>query len=60
LITHLEKTKLSEKMIDDDLSCVEESVTKFTYKSGVGFERYENKGEKSAPKFIPSPNYQKE
>jgi hypothetical protein len=44
-------------MIDDDLSCVEESVTKFTYKSGVGFERYENKGEKSAPKFIPSPNY---
>jgi hypothetical protein len=27
---------------------------------GVGFERYENKGEKSAPKFIPSSNYHKE
>jgi hypothetical protein len=27
---------------------------------GVGFERCENKGEKSAPKFIPSSNYHKE
>jgi uncharacterized membrane protein len=27
---------------------------------GVGFERYEKKGEKSAPKFIPSSNYHKE
>jgi hypothetical protein len=27
---------------------------------GVGFERYEDKGEKSASKFIPSSNYDKE
>jgi hypothetical protein len=27
---------------------------------GVGFERCEDKGEKSAPKFIPSSNYHKE
>jgi hypothetical protein len=27
---------------------------------GVGFERYEKKGEKSAPKFVPSCNYHKE
>jgi hypothetical protein len=33
---------------------VEESATKSTYKLGVGFERCEDKGEKSAPKFIPS------
>jgi hypothetical protein len=60
LTAHLEKTKLSEKMIEDDLNWVEESATKFTYKLGVGFERYEKKGEKSAPKFVPSSNYHKE
>jgi hypothetical protein len=60
LSTHLEKTKLREKMIENDLSRVEESATKSTYKLGVGFERYEEKGEKSAPKFIPSSNYHKE
>jgi hypothetical protein len=47
-------------MIEDDLSRVEENTTKFIYKLGVGFERCENKGEKSAPKFIPSSNYHKE
>jgi hypothetical protein len=60
LTTCLEKTKLSEKMIDDDLSRVEESATKSTYKLGVGFERCEDMGEKSDPKFIPSSNYHKE
>jgi hypothetical protein len=55
-----EKIKLSEKMIEDDLSRVEESATKSTYKLGVGFEKYENKCEKSAPKFISSSNYHKE
>jgi hypothetical protein len=50
---------MSEKMIEDDLNCVEESAIKFTYKLGVGFERYEDKGEKSAPKFVPSSNYHK-
>jgi hypothetical protein len=42
------------------LSQVEESATKSTYKLGVGFERYEDKGEKSAPKFVPTSNYHKE
>jgi hypothetical protein len=39
---------------------VEESATKSTYKLGVGFERCEDKGVKSAPKFVPSSNYHKE
>jgi hypothetical protein len=56
----LERTKLSEKMIEDDLSRVEESATKSTYKLGIGFERCGDKSEKSAPKFVPSSNYHKE
>jgi hypothetical protein len=47
-------------MIEEDLSRVEESATKSTYRLGVGFERCENKCEKSAPKFIPSSTYHKE
>jgi hypothetical protein len=47
-------------MIEEDLSRVEQSVTKSTYKLGVVFERCEDKGEKSAPKFVPSSNYHKE
>jgi hypothetical protein len=49
-----------EKMIEKDLSWVEESATKSTYRLGVGFERCEKKGEKSAPKFVPSSSYHKE
>jgi hypothetical protein len=60
LSTCLERTKLSEKMIVDDLSRVEKSATKSTYKLDIGFERREDKGEKSAPKFVPSSNYHKE
>jgi predicted nuclease with TOPRIM domain len=60
LTTHLEKTKLSEKMIEKDLSRVEESATKSTYRMSVGFERCEDKGEKSALKFIPISTYHKE
>jgi hypothetical protein len=60
LTAPLQKTALSEKMIEDDLSRVEESATKSTYKLGVGFERCEDKGEKSAPKFVPSSTYHKE
>jgi hypothetical protein len=60
LIACLEKTVLSEKMIEEDLSRVEKSATKSTYKLGVGFERCEKKGEKSAPKFVHSSNYHKE
>jgi hypothetical protein len=47
-------------MIEKDLSRVEESATKSTYRLGVGFERCEKKGEKSAPKFVPSSSYHKE
>jgi hypothetical protein len=43
LTARFEKTVLSEKMIEEDLSRVEESATKFTYKLGVGFERCEKK-----------------
>jgi hypothetical protein len=56
----LEKTILSEKMIEEDLIRVEESATKSTYILVVGFERCEKKGEKSAPKFVPSSSYHKE
>jgi hypothetical protein len=60
LTTRLEKTTLSVKMIEEDLSRVEESATKSTYRLGVGFERCEKKGEKSASKFVPSSSYHKE
>jgi hypothetical protein len=50
---------LSEIMIELDLSRVEESATKSTYRLGIGFERCEDKGENSAPKFIPT-SYHKE
>jgi hypothetical protein len=60
LSSRLERTIVSEKMIEEDLSRVEESATKSTYKLSVGFERYKDKGEKSAPKFVPSSNYHKE
>jgi regulator of replication initiation timing len=60
LTARLEKTALSEKMIKVDLSRVEESATKSTYRLGVEFERCEKKGEKSVPKFVPSSNYHKE
>jgi hypothetical protein len=60
LTTRLEKTILSEKMVEDDLSWIEESATKSTYKLGVDFERCEDKGEKSAPKFIPISTYHQE
>jgi hypothetical protein len=54
LTVFLDKTIFSEKMIEDDLTQVEESATKSTYRLGVGFERCEDKSEKSAPKFVPS------
>jgi hypothetical protein len=59
LTARLQKTALSEKMIEGDLSRVELSATKSTYKLGVDFERCEDKGEKSAPKFIPTSTYHK-
>jgi hypothetical protein len=52
LTSHLERTVVSEKMIEDDLSCVEKSVTKSTYKL--------DKDDKRARKFVPTSNYHKE
>jgi hypothetical protein len=60
LTARLEKTVLSEKMIKNNLSRVEDSATKSTYKLWVGFERCEKKDEKSAPKFVPTSSYHKE
>jgi hypothetical protein len=60
LTARLEKTALSEKMIEEDLCLVEKSATKSTYRLNIGFERYEKKGNKSAPKFIPTSSYHKE
>jgi hypothetical protein len=60
LTSRLERTVVSEKIIEDDLGQVEESEIKSTYKLGVGFESCEDKGEKRAPKFVPTSNYHKE
>jgi hypothetical protein len=60
LTSHLERIVVSEKMIKDDLSHVEDSATKSTYKLGIGFERCEDKSEKSAPKYVPTSNHHKE
>jgi hypothetical protein len=60
LTAHLEKTILSEKMIEEDLSRIEKSAIKSTYRLSVAFERCEKKGEKNAPKFVPSSTYHKE
>jgi hypothetical protein len=57
LTSRLERIVVSEKLTKDDLSMVEKSTTISTYRLGVRFERCENKGGKSAPKFIPSSNY---
>jgi hypothetical protein len=55
LFARLERTKLNEKMIEDDLSRVEESATKSTYKLGIGFETCDNKGEKVLPSLSLAP-----
>jgi hypothetical protein len=60
LTSHLERIVVSEKIIENDLSRIEESATKSTYKLGIDFERCEDKGLKSAPKFISSSNYHQE
>jgi hypothetical protein len=60
LTARLKKTILSKKMIEENLSRVEESATKSTYRLGIGFERCEKKDEKSAPIFVPSSSYHNE
>jgi hypothetical protein len=56
LTSRLERIKLSEKMIEDNLSLVDECVTRSIHKLGFGYERCENKGEISI-KFVPSSTY---
>jgi hypothetical protein len=60
LTARLDKIVLSEKMIEYDLRRVKESASKPTYKLGIGFEKCEDKGKKSASKFIPNSSYHKE
>jgi hypothetical protein len=60
LTARLEKTILIEKMIRENLSRVEESVTESTYRLGIVFERYEKKYKNSATKFVPSTIHHKE
>jgi hypothetical protein len=60
LTSCLERMVVNEKMIEDDLSQVQESATKSTYNLGVQLERCEDTGEKSAPEFVPTSNYYKE
>jgi hypothetical protein len=59
LTSRLERTKLSEKMIAEDLSWVDECVTRSIHKLGLSYERCEDKGEIST-KFIPSSTYNDE
>jgi hypothetical protein len=59
LTARLEKTILSEKIIKEDLSMVEECAIKSTCKLGIEFEKCEKNGKKSAPKFVPSSRYHK-
>jgi hypothetical protein len=47
-------------MVEDNLSRIDESATKSTYKLGVDFDRCKDKGEKNAPKFIPRSTYHQE
>jgi hypothetical protein len=59
LTSQLERTKLSEKMIEENLSQVDECVTCSIHKLDLGYERCEDKGEVST-KFVPSSTYNNE
>jgi hypothetical protein len=56
LTSWLERTKLTENMIEEDLSRVDDCVTRSIHKLGLGYERCEDKGEIST-KFVPSSTY---
>jgi hypothetical protein len=59
LTSWFERTKLSEKMIKEDLSQVDECVTRSIHKFRLGYERCEDKGEVST-KFVPISTYKDE
>jgi hypothetical protein len=54
------KNEHAKQLLYALVSRVEEITTKSTYKLDVGFERCEDKGEKSAPKFVHISNYHNE
>jgi hypothetical protein len=45
LTSRLERTKLIEKLIEEDLSWVDKCVTRSIHKLSLGYERCEPKGE---------------
>jgi hypothetical protein len=59
LTSRLERTKLSKKMIEEDLSQVDECVIRSIHKLGLGYERCEDKCE-IFTKFVPSSTYNDE
>jgi hypothetical protein len=59
LTSRLERTKLSEKMIEEDFSWHDECVTHSIHKLHLGYERGEDRGEIST-KFVPSSTYNDE
>jgi hypothetical protein len=59
LTSRLERTKLCEKMIEEDLSQVDECLTRSIHKLSLGYERCEDKGEIST-KIVPSSTYNDE
>jgi hypothetical protein len=59
LTSRLKRTKLSEKMIEEDLSWVDECVTHSIHKLGLSYDMCEDKGEIST-KFVPSSTYNDE
>jgi hypothetical protein len=59
LTSWLEKTKLSEKMIEEDLSRVDKCMTHAIHKHCLGYEMCEHKGE-IFTKFVPSSTYKDE
>jgi hypothetical protein len=52
LTSRLERTVMSEKMIEDDLSHVEESATKSIYKLGVGLRGVRKIARRVIPSFL--------
>jgi hypothetical protein len=55
LTVRLEKTNFSEKMVEEDLSRVEQSATKSTYRLDVGFESCEDRVRRVLPSLFLAP-----
>jgi hypothetical protein len=59
LTSRFERIKLSEKMIEEHLSQIDECVARSIRKLGLGYERCEDKSEIST-KFVPRSTYKDE